>query len=102
MCIKSPFNVTLSGPDAGINAVREKADRGGIFARKLNTGVVYHSAAMRGVADEYLALIGSNLGTSDVLPNIPIMSTVTEKKIDPVALASGQYWVDNMVSPLMA
>lgn len=100
-CINSPFNVTLSGPEAGIDAVREQADRDGIFARKLNTGVAYHSAAMRDVADEYLALIGSNLEAAEIFePNIPIMSTVTGKKIDPVGLASSQYWVDNMVSPV--
>lgn len=100
-CINSSLNVTLSGPDADIDAVATQAEREGIFARKLKTGVAYHSAAMRGVADEYLALMGSNLSADKAsMPNVPMMSTVTGKRIDPVALASGQYWVDNMVSPV--
>lgn len=100
-CINSPLNVTLSGPDAGIDAVEAQAEREGIFARKLMTGVAYHSVAMRAVADEYLALMGTALSAGEAsMPNIPMMSTVTGKKIDPIALTSGQYWVDNMVSPV--
>lgn len=100
-CINSPLNVTLSGPDAGIDAVELQAGREGIFARKLKTGVAYHSKSMCSVAEEYLTLMGTTLSPNETpMSSIPMMSTVTGKRIDTVALASGQYWVDNMVSPV--
>lgn len=99
-CINSPYNVTLSGPEAGIDAIQAQADRENIFARKLNTGVAYHSAAMHSVSQEYLDLMGSDLSSAESFADIPMLSTVTGKRINPADLATGQYWVDNMVSPV--
>ena len=98
-CFNSPSNVTLSGPEAGIDAAKAQADQDGIFAQKLKTGVAYHSAAMQVVADEYLSLMGSTLSQGQGhWADIPVLSTVTGKKINPSELARGQHWVDNMVS----
>ncbi|KAK2797957.1 polyketide synthase [Onygenales sp. PD_10] len=97
-CINSPLNVTLSGPEPGIDAIKAHADQEGIFAQKLKTGVAYHSQAMRSVATEYLSLMGS-LEPAEALP-IPMISTVTGKPIEPSELATGQYWTENMISPV--
>ncbi|KPM43172.1 Lovastatin diketide synthase LovF [Neonectria ditissima] len=97
-CINSPLNVTLSGPQVGIDAVRVHADEQGIFARELKTGVAYHSLAMQHVAEEYSTLMGS-LEFAEVLP-IPMVSTVTGKVVHPAELATNQYWIENMVSPV--
>ncbi|KAI0470578.1 hypothetical protein GGR56DRAFT_683480 [Xylariaceae sp. FL0804] len=98
-CFNSPLNVTLSGPEAGIDAVKAQADREGIFAPKLNTGVAYHSSSMHSVVAEYLELMG-DLEAAEPLP-IPMVSTVTGKMTTaPTELATGQYWVDNMISPV--
>ncbi|PGH18371.1 hypothetical protein AJ79_00437 [Helicocarpus griseus UAMH5409] len=98
-CVNSPLNVTLSGPEAYIDAINVQANQDGIFALKLKTRVAYHSPAMRSVAAEYLSLMGS-LEPSRLLP-IPMFSTVTGKALGPAELATGQYWVDNMVSPVI-
>ncbi|KAI1384387.1 ketoacyl-synt-domain-containing protein [Hypoxylon trugodes] len=97
-CQNSPLNVTLSGPESGIDAVKEQADQEGVFAQKLKTGVAYHSSAMNSVASGYLSLMGV-LEPAEILP-IRMWSTVTGKPILPTELANGQYWVDNMISPV--
>ncbi|KAL7823910.1 polyketide synthase [Trichoderma gracile] len=103
-CINSPLNCTLSGPEAAIDAIKAQADNDGIFAQKLKTGVAYHSRAMEAIADEYLALMGSLEGASrqdlKVASGIPMVSSVSGKVVRPAALAKGQYWVNNMVSPV--
>lgn len=104
-CVNSPVNCTLSGPEAAIDAVKAQADRDGIFAQKLRTGVAYHSPAMLAIADEYLSLMGpleKRARTSGVSATaIPIMvSSVTGRVIQPADLARPEYWVANMVSPV--
>lgn len=97
-CVNSPLNVTLSGPEAGIDAVKAKADLENIFAQKLKTGVAYHSSAMGTVAAEYLSLMGE-LESGDGVP-VPVYSTVSGKTMAPGEFTKGQYWVANMVSPV--
>lgn len=103
-CINSPLNCTLSGPEASIDAVKTEADKTGIFAQKLKTGVAYHSPSMLEIADEYLSLMGNLEGTgrqdAKTRAAIPMVSSVTGRSISPAELAKGQYWVDNMVSPV--
>ncbi|RYP47319.1 hypothetical protein DL768_006621 [Monosporascus sp. mg162] len=103
-CINSPFNCTLSGVETAIDAVKAQADKDGIFAQKLKTGVAYHSKSMLEIADEYLSLMGSldgaDLHGAKATASIPMVSSVLGKLIRPTELATGQYWVDNMVSPV--
>lgn len=103
-CVNSPLNCTLSGPEASIDAVKAAADKIGIFAQKLKTGVAYHSPSMLAIADEYLSLMGNLEGAArqnaKIKCAIPMVSSVTGKSIRPAELAKGQYWVDNMVSPV--
>lgn len=103
-CINSPLNCTLSGPEASIDAVKAEADKIGIFAQKLKTGVSYHSPSMLAIADEYLSLMGTLEGAgrqdAKIKSAIPMVSSVTGKSIRPEELAKGQYWVDNMASPV--
>lgn len=103
-CINSPLNCTLSGPEASIDAVKAQADKIDVFAQKLKTGVAYHSPSMLAMADEYLSLMGNleGAGRNDAKTKaaVPMVSSVTGRPIRPAELAKGQYWVDNMVSPV--
>lgn len=101
-CINSPASVTLSGPVEAIDELKEWFDEQGTFAQKLNTGVAYHSPAMHAVAAEYLALMGHleadhrrSRGRA-----IPMVSSVTGHVAAPKLLATPQYWVDNLISPV--
>lgn len=48
-----------TGDDQQIDALREILDAESIFARKLATGVAYHSPHMQQIADDYLSAMGS-------------------------------------------
>ncbi|SCV26211.1 polyketide synthase [Fusarium fujikuroi] len=98
-CINSPLNVTLSGTKEAIDKVKSQADQDGIFAQKLNTGVAYHSPSMKAIASEYLAALERLTKRKDGT-SIPMVSSVTGKRIYPEILSTGQYWVDNMLSPV--
>jgi acyl transferase domain-containing protein len=101
-CVNSPLNCTLSGPEAAIDAIKAQADKDGIFAQKLKTGVAYHSPSMMSISDEYLSLMGhlEGVAASRTAPAIPMVSSVTGKTIQPAELSKPGYWVGNMVSPV--
>lgn len=100
-CINSPLNCTLSGEEPVIDAVKEQLDKDGIFAQKLKTGVAYHSKSMSAIADEYISKMGVlDAGSPKPATVIPMVSSVTGQSVRPAQLATPQYWVDNMVSPV--
>ncbi|KAI1738681.1 hypothetical protein F4680DRAFT_459720 [Xylaria scruposa] len=98
-CVNSPINCTLSGPERSIDAVKQYLDEAGIFAQKLRTGVAYHSSFMLIIAKDYLSRM-ETLEAGNKTPSIPMISTVTGKLVRPSILATAQYWVDNLVSPV--
>ncbi|KAI7762934.1 hypothetical protein LZL87_013425 [Fusarium oxysporum] len=98
-CINSPLNVTLSGPEDAIDRIKSQADQDGMFAQKLKTGVAYHSQSMKAIASEYFAAL-EGLTKREDGTSIPMISSVTGKSISPEILSTGQYWVDNMLSPV--
>jgi len=100
-CYNSPKNNTVSGDEALIDALKELLDNDGVFARKLNVKNAYHSAHMVAIAEGYLQLMGNILsGSRLAVPHVVHMvSTVTGEEVVNEHL-TGQYWVDNMVSPV--
>lgn len=99
-CVNSPTNITLSGEDKAVDALKKHLDEQGVFAQKLSTGVAYHSPAMCALSGEYLKLMGSiEMGGAPSQP-IPMISTVTGQIVAPKALSRPQYWVDNLLSPV--
>lgn len=107
-CVNSPVNVTISGEVAHVDYLKTLLDAapGNIFARKLKVGVAYHSFQMREVADEYLERIGKltlpSVSGGSKHGYLPAMvSSVTGKWIDRADLAQPDYWVRNLVSPVL-
>ncbi|KAL8855884.1 MAG: hypothetical protein Q9178_007504 [Gyalolechia marmorata] len=103
-CINSPTNITVTGTEQAITALKEVMDKNHIFARRLPVGVAYHSRQMEEVAAEYLTLI-EDLCPSESLPlrdTLPSMySSVTGRLISRDALCKGEYWVSNMCSRVL-
>ncbi|KAJ5637355.1 hypothetical protein N7490_007234 [Penicillium lividum] len=100
-CYNSPKNNTVSGDNELVDCLKKRLDTEGIFARKLTVQNAYHSAHMRCIADEYLQLMG-DLSSGRRLPVphlVRMFSTVTGEEVLSENL-TGQYWVDNMVSPV--
>jgi len=101
-CLNSVNNVTLSGYADAVEIVKAYLDQLGIFTQKLNTGVAYHSSAMRAIAAEYHASIGSLKADHGQYCDLtaPMVSSVTGLPVSSDALRDPQYWVDNLVSPV--
>lgn len=99
-CINSPQNVTVTGDCRGIDALNAIVSAKGIFARKLAVNVAYHSHHMTQIAAEYLSTLG-NLHLGDQKKRLPMFSSVTGAAIEIECLSEAQYWVDNMVSPVL-
>ncbi|KAI8944740.1 polyketide synthase PksD [Xylaria longipes] len=99
-CVNSPFNVTLSGDEEAIDILKKYLDDDNIFAQKLNTGVSYHSPAMRTIAEEYLSCLGQLTPRELHHNGIIMVSSVTGLRTSVDSLCQPQYWVDNLVSPV--
>jgi acyl transferase domain-containing protein len=99
-CVNSPYNCTLSGDEKAIDKVKVQLDKEGIFARKLTTGVSYHSPAMETVAPRYTDLIGSLQSAQQQPASIVMVSTVTGRSIEASAVERPEYWVRNLVQPV--
>ncbi|RCI10159.1 hypothetical protein L249_8593 [Ophiocordyceps polyrhachis-furcata BCC 54312] len=99
-CFNSPTNVTLSGPVEAIDELKVLLERQGVFAAKLNTGLAYHSPAMQAMAADYGTAMGQL--EADVVEGhpIPMISSVTSDLVTPKVLATAQYWVENLLSPV--
>ncbi|KAK7972306.1 hypothetical protein PG988_006440 [Apiospora saccharicola] len=99
-CINSPSNVTLSGPETAIGELHKYLEADQIFARRLNTGVAYHSPAMVPIAEEYASCLGTLEPGASEHDGILMASSVTGHRVTAAGLLNRQYWVDNLVSPV--
>ncbi|OGE53444.1 hypothetical protein PENARI_c008G05255 [Penicillium arizonense] len=101
-CRNSPKNNTVSGDEALIDYLKDLLEDDAVFARKLNVKNAYHSAHMQAIAGDYLRFMGTlPYGRRLAAPHpVHMFSTVTGKEVKEHQLP-GQYWVDNMVSPVL-
>jgi acyl transferase domain-containing protein len=97
-CINSPQNITLSGSELEIDKLKKQLDHDGIFARKISTGVAYHSAAMTEISDQYRLAIGKLYSGESLTHDTIMVSSVTgESLLDLGILRTSDYWVQNMI-----
>ncbi|KAJ5788188.1 hypothetical protein N7457_003178 [Penicillium paradoxum] len=101
-CHNSPKNNTVSGDETMIDGLKNLLDDDCIFARKLEVKNAYHSAHMHTIAQDYLLLMGAlPQGKRLAAPHpVHMFSTVTGKQVKDENLPA-QYWVDNMVAPVL-
>lgn len=99
-CINSPKSVTISGGAQQIDLLGETLSRKGIFVRKLNVNMAYHSPAMQAVAQQYYNSIGKLERGFEPPQAVTMLSTITSNWVQNEALRNPQYWVDNMISPV--
>ncbi|TEY78486.1 hypothetical protein BOTCAL_0048g00120 [Botryotinia calthae] len=96
-CVNSPTNITVAGGASQIDTLKQLLDIDGVFARKLQVAVAYHSPQMNQVAEAYHSLIGK-LQVYSQASNIQMVSSVTGSRISKEELCEASYWVKNMVS----
>lgn len=99
-CVNSPSNITLSGSSDAIELIKSDLDNRGVFSKKINTGIAYHTPAMSSGVATYLALM-EDLQTDPEKADcraVPMVSSVTGRVVDQKHLRNPQYWVDNLLS----
>lgn len=101
----APSSTTLSGDRDAIMEAKDQLDMEGIFARPLKVDTAYHSSHMSFCKDSYLALLKQlEIQVSPPRADCAWYSSVyqgtdlTKDSLDPF---KGQYWVDNMVKPVL-
>ena len=102
--VNSPESVTMSGDVNSIQHVHERAEKQGLFVRRLKVGVAYHSRHMERVADSYLASIEAfcspELEPRDHRLAKPwFISTVTGQR-ENADTVHASYWVKNLLQPV--
>ncbi|KAK3324427.1 putative polyketide synthase [Cercophora scortea] len=111
-CINSPASITVSGEEAHVDYLKGLLDADKVFCRKLRVGVAYHSFQMQEMADQYLkkmACLDSDRSHAPTMkcrterpPRRPAMvSSVTGTWISSEAMSKPEYWVRNLVSPVL-
>lgn len=100
-CINSSNNITLAGDEDHVNELRLLLEKDGIFTRKLNVRVAYHSPQMNQMAVEYSKRIEEldkegSVGSGD----IGFISSVTGQSVSAAELSKADYWVQNLVKPV--
>ncbi|KAJ5091765.1 hypothetical protein NUU61_006635 [Penicillium alfredii] len=93
-CVNSESSVTLSGDRDVITELQTALDKEGIFTRRLQVEVAYHSHHMQRVSQQYRSLLGKIAPRAS---EIPFHSTVRGQVV-PGAALDASYWVDNLVS----
>ncbi|MGA9874120.1 MAG: SDR family NAD(P)-dependent oxidoreductase, partial [Rhodococcus sp. (in: high G+C Gram-positive bacteria)] len=94
--VNSPTSVTLAGDAAHLTRLAETLAADGIFAKRLQVEVPYHSHLM----DPILADVAEALKTLDPqVPRHPLYSTVTARAVTG-AEWDASYWCDNVRQPV--
>lgn len=102
-CFNSDDNVTLSGPKAQLDALKQVLDSRGIVCHILRVQNAYHSPYMASVADRYQSLLAGKISPDRTQKNAPALfySTVEGALIDSLdVLGTAAYWARNLVSPV--
>lgn len=100
-CINSPRNTTIAGPEHLIHALQTVLDAEGVFHRKLEVRVAYHSMAMQELAVTYASSINEISPGSSEYGNPCMISSLTGRECSFQELRDPAYWVRNMVSPVL-
>ncbi|KAI9642579.1 Reducing polyketide synthase boa6 [Ciborinia camelliae] len=98
----APKTVTLSGNKDAIENAKVVLDERGIFARVLKVDTAYHSDHMLPCSQQYTAsLVACGISPKPSSPDCTWISSVHLKNMsNESSELEGQYWLDNLVSPV--
>ncbi|MFC4562164.1 type I polyketide synthase [Nocardiopsis mangrovi] len=88
--VNGPASVVVSGAVAGVEEVEARAHEAGIRATRLRVGQGFHSPLMDPILDDFAATV-AELDLHP--PAIPLVSTVTGRKLTTEEITSPHYWV---------
>lgn len=101
-CHNSPESVTISGDEPAVDEVALRLKNDGIFARKLNVPLAYHSHHMQAMAKDYTDAL------HNVIESVPggwhgalFSSPVTGGILSSPKALTPEHFVRNLVSPVL-
>jgi len=101
-CVNAPRNVTITGDVLAIEALKQILDDLGIFTKKLQVAVAYHSHHMKDIAGEYVAsleAVSSQILSPDkTLRPAAMFSSVTGERSGSKEVGKAAYWARNLLS----
>ncbi|KAI1480108.1 hypothetical protein F4774DRAFT_425201 [Daldinia eschscholtzii] len=105
-CINSPENVTISGNKDQLTELATLLEQRNVFHRWLHVNVAYHSPSMDTASAAYKRNVGVlDRGhidrTSESATDAIMFSSVTGKVVDASSLRNVEYWVQNMLQPVL-
>lgn len=100
-CENSPDSVTLTGDRALLELVVKDIQTAHpiVLSRYLQVDKAYHSHHMQVVASQYLDLLNPHIKPRN--PKTPFVSSVTNQVISKASELGPEYWVQNLVSPVL-
>ncbi|KAI1804894.1 hypothetical protein F4811DRAFT_570659 [Daldinia bambusicola] len=105
-CINSPGNVTVSGNEDQLTELATILEQRNIFHRRLHVNVAYHSPSMGTASAAYKQNVGVLKpghigGASELAADVVMISSVTGEVVDASSLCDIEYWVQNMLQPVL-
>ncbi|PSR79890.1 polyketide synthase [Coniella lustricola] len=101
-CHNSPESVTLSGDTAAIDEVEALLTADGVFARKLNVPLAYHSHHMQAMASDYTEALHEILQPAPShWSGVLFASPVTGGLLSSPKTLTAEHFVRNLVSPVL-
>ena len=94
--INGPQSVTLAGPVDAIERLQRDLDASGVWTRRLQVAVPYHSALMDPILDDLVSVLAD---IQPQPPGHPLYSTVTAAWIS-AAEWDAKYWCANVRKPV--
>ncbi|WP_072804571.1 type I polyketide synthase [Rhodococcoides yunnanense] len=94
--VNSPSAVTLAGDAVHLTSLAEALTEAGIFAKRLQVEVPYHSHLMDPILDEVAGALAS---IEPRVPELTLFSTVTADEVTDDGWGAS-YWVDNVRKPV--
>ncbi len=95
--VNGPAMLALAGETEALAQIAQNLEQRGIFQRRINVEVAYHSHLMEPLQDDLLQSLGHVRGK---LANLPLYSTVTACQEDGTHLG-GNYWYHNVRQPVL-
>ncbi len=95
--INTPREVVISGPAAAVADVLRRFEAAGTTAQPLRVSHAFHSTLMRPMVPAFASTAAAR---SYEAPRLPVVSTVTGRKIEAGDFTSARYWAGQIEAPV--
>jgi acyl transferase domain-containing protein len=95
--VNAPESCVVAGPESAVERLRRELADAGITCQRLRVSHAFHSRAMRPVAEELKELLA---GASLKALQIPLLSNLSGRFMEPAEVTRAEYWARQLISPV--